>query len=156
MLIRKKGNIVRVLRAEPPKNPATRERPPEQLLGAFRGDEPVPAALLETLTRDERKTLMQWLAVYRESEARRRARSALAKAPDQLDALVNALETAADTLSAADADLIWVQLQAIARTLRRAGHPRPQPPRQPPEPVPGQQDFFGTATENEHDRETAI
>ncbi|WP_230965931.1 hypothetical protein [Burkholderia cepacia] len=98
--------------------------------------------LLDTLTRDERKALARWLAVYRESQARARAHTVLATAPDALDSLVRALEVAADSLSATDADQMWAQLQAIARMLKRAGHPRPRAARRTPAPLPGQQDFF--------------
>ncbi|CAN0643751.1 hypothetical protein BCEP27_30136 [Burkholderia cepacia] len=38
-----------------------------------------------------------------------------------LDSLVSELEVAADTLSAADANQMWAQVQAIARMLKRAG-----------------------------------
>ncbi|WP_233635009.1 hypothetical protein [Burkholderia cenocepacia] len=42
----------------------------------------------------------------------------LASAPAQLESLVSALEVAADTMSADEADRVWAQLQAIARTLK--------------------------------------
>lgn len=142
MRIREQGSVIKVLRAEPPTQPPGRGRRREHVLGTFRADEPIPSALLETLTRDERKALARWVAVYRESQVRTRARSVLATAPEALESLVGALEVAADTLSAADADQMWAQLQAIARTLRRAGHPRPRAARRPPAPPPGQQDFF--------------
>jgi hypothetical protein len=70
---------------------------------------------------DEREALAGWLAVYREGQARTEARAMLASAPAQLESLVSALEVAADTMSAAEADGVWAQLQAIARTLKRAG-----------------------------------
>ncbi|KML57066.1 hypothetical protein VL15_15235 [Burkholderia cepacia] len=149
MLIREQGNLIKVLRVEPPKQPPTRGRRREHVLGTFRADEPIPPALLDALTRDERKALARWLAVYRESQARTHARPVLAAAPVQLESLVSALEAAADTLSAADADQMWVQLQAIARTLRRAGHPRPRAARRPPAALPGQQDIFGDLNELE-------
>ncbi|KVN20748.1 MULTISPECIES: hypothetical protein [unclassified Burkholderia] len=119
------------------------------MLGTFRADEPIPPALLDELTRDERKALARWLAVYRESQARTQARPVLAGAPAQLESLVRALEVATDTLSAADADQLWAQLQAIARTLKRAGLPRPRAARRPPAPLPGKQDFFGEYDELE-------
>ncbi|MBR8186547.1 hypothetical protein C6Q14_27275 [Burkholderia ambifaria] len=149
MLIREQGSLIKVLRVEPPKQPPSRGRRREHVLGTFRADEPIPPALLDALTRDERKALARWLAVYRESQARTDARPVLAAAPAQLESLVSALEVAADTLSAADADQLWAQLQAIARTLKRAGHPRPRAARRTPAPLPGQQDFFGERDEFE-------
>lgn len=142
MRIREQGSVIKVLRVEPPTQQPGRGRRRELLLGAFRDDEPIPPALLDTLTRDERKALARWVTAYRESRARSDARTTLSTAPAQLESLVSALETAADTLSAADADQMWAQLQAIARTLRRAGHPRPRTARRPPAPMPGQRDFF--------------
>ncbi|GAU06721.1 hypothetical protein Bcep18194_C6680 [Burkholderia stabilis] len=93
--------------------------------------------------------LARWLEVYRESQARNQACPVLASAPVQLETLVGALEVAADTLSSAEADQIWAQLHAIARTLKRAGHPRPRAARRPPAPLPGQRDFFGEFDELE-------
>uniref|UniRef100_UPI003BEF312C hypothetical protein n=1 Tax=Burkholderia arboris TaxID=488730 RepID=UPI003BEF312C len=149
MLIREQGRLIKVLRVEPAKRPSARPR--EQVIGTFRADAPVPAQLLDVLTRDERSALARWLAVYRESQARTQARPVLASAPAQLESLVSALEVAADTLSATDADQLWAQLQAIARMLKRAGHPRPRVARRLPAPLPGQQDFFGNGNEGDHD-----
>lgn len=146
MLIREQGRLIKVLRVAPSTQPPTRGRRREHVLGTFRADEPIPAELLDILSSDERKALGRWLEVYQESQRRTEARTALAAAPANLESLVSALEAAADTLSAADADRMWAQLQAIARTLKRAGHPRPRAARRPPAPLPGQQDFFG-----EHD-----
>ncbi|VWC91593.1 hypothetical protein BCO18430_03283 [Burkholderia contaminans] len=145
MLIRHKGNLIKVLRVEPPKASPTRGRRREHVLGTFRADEPIPPELLDALSRDERRSLERSLAVYRESQAR----TTLAAAPANLESLVSALEVAADMLSAADADHLWSQLQMIARTLKRAGHPRPRATRRPPAPLPGQQDFFGERDELE-------
>ncbi|WP_323123613.1 hypothetical protein [Burkholderia alba] len=62
-------------------------------------------------------------------------------AASRLDQLVDALEAAADTLHPDEADRLWHQLQAIAKTLRRAGHLRPLPARRVPAPPPGQMDL---------------
>ncbi|OXJ28754.1 hypothetical protein CFB82_32300 [Burkholderia sp. HI2714] len=105
--------------------------------------------MLAALTPDEREALADWLAVYREGQARPEARAMLASAPAQLESLVSALEVAADTMSAAEADRVWAQLQAIARTLKRSGHPRPRAVRRPPAQLPGQQDFFADSNELE-------
>ncbi|CAM2163508.1 conserved hypothetical protein [Burkholderia cepacia] len=149
MRIREQGSVIKVLRVEPATPPPGRGRRREHVLGTFRADEPIPSALLDILSRDERKALARWMTAYRESRARSDARTTLSAAPAQLESLVSALETAADTLSAADADQMWAQLQAVARTLRRAGHPRPRAARRPPAPMPGQQDFFGDVDEFE-------
>lgn len=149
MLIRKQGRLVKLVRIEPPKGAAAVAqsqpggRGVRRIVGSFRVDEPVPPALLQELNRDERRTLACWMGVYQEDKARARAQPVLAGAPAQLDAIVSALEVAADTLSAADADGLWAQLQAIAQMLKRAGHTRPRSPRRPPLPPPGQRDFFG-------------
>ncbi|WP_260430207.1 hypothetical protein [Burkholderia cenocepacia] len=119
------------------------------MLGTFRADEPISPELLAALTPDEREALAGWLAVYREGQARAEARAMLASAPAQLESLVSALEVAADTMSAAEADRVWAQLQVIARTLKRSGHSRPRAARRPPAPLPGQQDFFADSNELE-------
>ncbi|WP_027811139.1 hypothetical protein [Burkholderia cenocepacia] len=143
MLIREQGNLIKVLRVGPPKQPRARGRRREHVLGTFRADEPISPELLAALTPDEREAL----AVYREGQARTEARAMLASAPAQLESLVSALEVATDTLSVADADHLWTQLQTIARTLKCAGHPRPRAARRPPAPLPGQPDFFGECDE---------
>ena len=89
-----------------------------RVVGSFRVDEPMPAALLQALNRDERRTLACWMALYQEEQARARARPVLADASEYFEAVIAALEVAADTLSAEDADQLWARLQAIARTLR--------------------------------------
>ncbi|WP_081896639.1 MULTISPECIES: hypothetical protein [Burkholderia] len=88
--------------------------------------------------------------LYREDQARARAMPVLAGAPQQFEAIVAALEAAVDTLSVEDADHLWVQLQAIARMLKRAGHARPRAARRPTSSAPGQRDFFCEADEFTH------
>ncbi|OXJ21407.1 hypothetical protein CFB82_41430 [Burkholderia sp. HI2714] len=78
--------------------------------------------------------------------ARTKAKSALARSPRQLAELVAALDAAADTLSPIEADEIWAQLLALARALKRGGHPRPKSPRRPPPPAPGQLDLVDALT----------
>ncbi len=111
MLIREQGSLIKVMRVEPFRQPFAKGRWRECVLGTFRGDEPIPPELIAALTRDEREALARWLSVYRESQRR----SMLAAAPVQLESLVSALEVAAATLSAAEADRVWAQLQAIVR-----------------------------------------
>ncbi|MCA8093467.1 hypothetical protein LGM65_21690 [Burkholderia anthina] len=149
MIIREQGRLIKVLRVEPPTQPPIRGRRREHVLGTFRADEPIPPELLDALSRDERKALARWLAVHQESRARADARTTLAVAPAQLESLVSTLGVAADTLSPADTDHLWTQLQAIARTLKRAGHPRPRAVRRPPAQLLGQQDFFSEYDELE-------
>ncbi|RRA18740.1 hypothetical protein DF038_31640 [Burkholderia cepacia] len=83
------------------------------------------------------------MSVYLGERARAQALPVLAKAPVHFEAIIAALEAAADTLSVEDADQLWVQLQAIARSLKRAGHTRPRMACRPPVSPPGQRDFFG-------------
>ncbi|WP_175657441.1 hypothetical protein [Burkholderia ambifaria] len=148
MLIRKQGRIVRLVRIEPSKGAATAGRSRDcgqgvrRVVGAFHIDEPVPPTLLNALSRDERRTLSCWMAVYREEQARARAVPVLATVAQQFDTIVAALDAAADTLPVADAEHLWAQLQAISRALKRAGHARPRAARRPARPAPGQRDFF--------------
>lgn len=159
MLIRKQGRLVKLVRIEPPKGAAAVAqsqpggRGVRSIVGSFRVDEPVPPALVQALKRDERSALACWLAVYQEEQARARALPVLARAPEHFEAVIAALEAAADTLSIEDADQLWAQLQAIARMLKRAGHVRPRMARQPPTSPPGQRDFFGESNEFEQPAE---
>ncbi|WP_196217382.1 hypothetical protein [Burkholderia pseudomallei] len=149
MLIRKQGRLVKLLRVEPPRGSTTVARARQggsgrrHVIGSFRVDEPVPSGLLAALTREERRTLACWLTVYREDQARVRALPILAEAPEQFEAIIAALEAAADALSVEEADRLWFQLKAIERTLKRAGHARPRRARRAPVAHPGQRDFFG-------------
>lgn len=139
MLIRQQGKTVKLLRVVSGAG-STRSR--QVVIGTFRaGDDPA-AQLLETLDVKERHALRLWLSVYREDVARAAAAPVLACAKQQLEALVAALDVAADTLSAADADALWIQLQALARSLRRGGHPKPTRSRPAPAPLPGQRDLI--------------
>ncbi|WP_323123728.1 hypothetical protein [Burkholderia alba] len=138
MRIREHGKLIKLLRAERAEDS---RRARHIVVGTCRVDEPVPAALLALLTRDERQELSRWLAAYHDSQKRTQARAVLDSAAPRLDQLVEALEAAADTLHPDEADCLWHQLQAIAKTLRRAGHPRPQPERRPAAPPPGQMDL---------------
>ncbi|OUE41696.1 hypothetical protein BZY94_23785 [Burkholderia territorii] len=148
MLIRKQGRVVKLVRLEPSRGSAAVGRSREgarcvrRVVGSFRVDEPVPRMLLQVLSRAERQTLSCWMAVYREEQARARALPVLASAAQQFDMIVAALDAAADTLSVADAEHLWAQLQAISRALKRAGHARPRAARRPARPAPGQRDFF--------------
>ncbi|RQP96567.1 hypothetical protein DF164_33535 [Burkholderia stagnalis] len=63
-------------------------------------------------------------------------------ASTQLASLVDALAVAADTLAPTEADRVWEQIHTIARTLRRAGHPRPARSRASPASLPGQRDLI--------------
>lgn len=49
MLIRKQGNLIKVLRVTPPTQPPTRGRRRENVVGIFRADEAIPSALLDAL-----------------------------------------------------------------------------------------------------------
>ncbi|KVN48418.1 hypothetical protein WJ64_21575 [Burkholderia ubonensis] len=62
-------------------------------------------------------------------------------ASSQLASIVDALAIAADTLAPTEADRVWEQLHAIARSLRRAGHSRPLRSRASPPALPGQRDL---------------
>lgn len=68
MLIREQGRLIKVLRVNPPKRSSGRVRSREHVIGTFHADGPIPAALFDALTRDERKELARWLAAYRESQ----------------------------------------------------------------------------------------
>ncbi|KAB0685940.1 hypothetical protein [Burkholderia territorii] len=70
MHIREQGSLIKVLRVASPEEPSARACSREQVIGTFRADEPVPAALLDVMTRDEREALTRWLEVYQHSRWR--------------------------------------------------------------------------------------
>jgi hypothetical protein len=146
MLIREQGRLIKMMRVE--RSSETR-RNRHKVIGAFRVDGGVPASLLDALENEERRVLSRWLATYQESQDRARAQAELVQAAGQLEALVAALAVAADALSPADADHIWLQLKAIAQNLKRAGHLRPRPMRRPPI-MPGQLDLVDELRDAEH------
>ncbi|MGZ2749940.1 hypothetical protein [Burkholderia stagnalis] len=135
MLIREQGRTVTLLRAQ--RNPATK-RIRHIVIGTFRAGETPVAMVLEQLDRDERHALDRWLAAWHASQARERGHAVLRQAPARLDELVTALDVAADSLNVEEADRIWQQLQAIARGLRQAGHPKPRPTPRIRAPLRGQ------------------
>lgn len=139
MLIREQGRSIKLLRIE--RSEASR-RHRHVVIGVFRVDEDVPAALLEQLGRNERRELSQWLTAYRDSQAMARKRAILAEAPMYLDELVAALDVAAEWLAPVEADALWHKLRAVARGLQRAGHPRPKRAAVRLRPLPGQLDLI--------------
>lgn len=140
MLIREQGKLITLLRPQKPGQANASSRIRHVVMGTFRVDGEVPAQLLDTLSRDKRRTLSQWLKAYRRSQALGHAQTSLRSAPAQLEELVSALVIAADTLQPDRADHMWQQITAIARLLRRAGHPKPRTGRSPAT-MPGQLDL---------------
>ncbi|WP_323123741.1 hypothetical protein [Burkholderia alba] len=138
MLIRKQGRNIKLLRIE---YVAGTLRAHHVVVGIFRADTGVPTPLLEELTLDERLTLLRWVTAHRENLVRVKAQLVLRQARRQLVTLIAALDVAADTLSPADADGIWIQLQAVAQALRRGGHLGTSHATVAPAPPPDQQDL---------------
>ncbi|WP_230954171.1 hypothetical protein [Burkholderia stagnalis] len=138
ILIREQGRKIKVIRKV---KAADTGRFRQRAVGTFVPNDSVPESLLELLDKSERRTLEAWVDAYRNAAAVERARAALADASTQLASLVDALAIAADTLAPTEADRVWEQIHTIARTLRRAGHPRPARSRASPAPLPGQRDL---------------
>ncbi|WP_322074892.1 hypothetical protein, partial [Burkholderia cepacia] len=138
MLTKEQGRTIKLLRAV--RNPGT-NRIRQIVIGTFRAGEMPSTARLEQLDRDEHHALDLWLAAWRDGQARERGRTVLRQAPALLDDLVAAIDVAADSLRADEADRIWQQLRSIARGLRQTGHPRPRPAPRVPAPLPGQLDL---------------
>ncbi|MEQ5844424.1 MULTISPECIES: hypothetical protein [Paraburkholderia] len=140
MLIRERGKLITLLRPQKTEQGGASSRARHVVMGVFRVDDEVPVEVLETLSRDERRTLAEWLKAYQRSQTLAQAQVSLRSAPAQLDELVSALATAAELLQPDRADHMWQQITAIARLLRRAGHPKPKAAR-PPASMPGQMDL---------------
>ncbi|MGZ2747233.1 hypothetical protein [Burkholderia stagnalis] len=132
------GRKIKVIR---PVKAADAGRFRQRVVGSLRESDQVPDALIELLDKSERRTLEAWLDAYRKAAELQRARLTLMGASTQLASLVDALAVAADTLAPTEADRVWEQIHTIARTLRRAGHPRPARPRASPSSLPGQRDL---------------
>ena len=138
ILIREQGRKIKVIRRA---KAADTGRFRHRVVGTFVASDPVPASLLELLDKSERRTLDSWLGAYRNAAEIEQAHVALTNASAQLASIVDALAIAADTLAPTEADRVWEQIHAIARTLRRAGHARPQRTRSNSIPLPGQRDL---------------
>ncbi|WP_232458571.1 hypothetical protein [Burkholderia ubonensis] len=138
ILIREQGRKIKVIRRV---KAADTGRFRQRVIGAFMASHPAPAALIELLDKSERRTLEAWLDAYRNAAEVERARVTLAGTSSQLASIVDALAIAADTLAPTEADRVWEQLHAIARTLRRAGHRRPRRACSPRISMPGQRDL---------------
>lgn len=147
MLIREQGRSIKLIRTV---RDIGSRRLRQTVIGAFRADEDVPPELLDQMDRNERRELAVWLAAWRDSQAMAQARLVLANAPGRLDELVTALDAAAGSLAPAEADMFWDKLHVIARSLRRAGHPRPK--RRPPalQPIPGQLDLIDVLSDEQY------
>lgn len=144
MRIREQGQWIKLLRAERGEHSRRRRH---VVIGVFRVDEAVPAELIQQLDWTEQQEFSRWFAAWRDGRAMAQARGVLAEASTRLDELVVALEVAAGQLTSAEADALWHKLQAIARGLRRGGHPRPKRAVSPPGPFPGQLDLIDTLSE---------
>ncbi|WP_232446697.1 hypothetical protein [Burkholderia ubonensis] len=138
ILIREQGRKIKVIRRV---KAADTGRFRQRVVGTFVANDPVPASLLELLDKSERRALDAWLDANRNAAEIERARAALTDASTQLASIVDALAIAADTLAPTEADRVWEQIHAIARTLRRAGHRRPRRACSPRISVPGQRDL---------------
>ncbi|WP_241239193.1 hypothetical protein [Burkholderia stagnalis] len=138
ILIREQGRKIKVIRRV---KAADTGRFRQCVVGSFRDTDPTPVALIELLDKSECRTLETWLDAYRKAAEVERARLTLMSASTQFASLVDAFAIAADTLAPAEADRVWEQIHTIARTLRRAGHPRPARSRASPASLPGQRDL---------------
>ncbi|QRR11820.1 hypothetical protein FPJ27_37090 (plasmid) [Burkholderia sp. MS455] len=147
MLIREQGRSIKLIRTM---RGVGARRLRQVVIGAFRADEDVPPELLEQLDRNERRELSVWLGAWRDSQAMAQVRLVLANAPGRLDEIVTALDAAAGSLSTADTDMLWDKRHVIARSLRRAGHPRLK--RRPPalQPIPGQLDLIDILADEQY------
>ncbi|HHX4054048.1 hypothetical protein ACWEQ8_44385 [Streptomyces noursei] len=138
MLIRVEGRQVKLLRTE---RSAQTHRIHEVAIRTFRIDRPLLVELLERLDRDECLVLDQWLEAHTQELVQIDAHSIIEHAPVQLEALVAALDAAAETLCPAAADALREQLHLIARSLHTGGHPRPVSRRRGTTSFPGQRDL---------------
>lgn len=143
MLIREHGQTVKVLRIELNSNT---KRKRQVVIGTFRSSEGPPEALLAELTTVELKELRKWLDARRQLNEYAAMRDAAHSASNLLADIARALDVAGETLSIEQADVIWEEIGAIVRALKRADHQRPRRAR-PPYTVPGQLDLVDLLSE---------
>ncbi|WP_420213445.1 hypothetical protein ACN8ZM_40240 (plasmid) [Burkholderia aenigmatica] len=143
MLIREHGQTVKLLRLEV--RPGT-NRKRQVVIGTFRSSAAPPGALLAELSSVELKALNKWLDAQQQLNEYAAMREVTHSAPNALGELARALEVAAETLSADQADAIWTEIGAIARALKRADHQRPRRSRVA-HSVPGQLDLVELLSE---------
>lgn len=108
----------------------------------------MPSAGLEELTDAERQELAAWFDARQSAKAERMNQYRASTAGHTLADLADAIR-AAGTLTDDQAAAAWRGLAAVAKALRKAGHPKPKPKRERPAPValPGQADLLADAAE---------
>ncbi len=118
MLIRDQGNVVKLIRVvRGQENLHGRQ----EIIGSFRPEIGPTKALLALLLDDERGSLERWLSAKHQQQHRQTLDDALPLLVD----LATAIDAAAEFLTPTDARAIWLELDGVARVLKRDSYPRP-------------------------------
>jgi hypothetical protein len=140
MQIRETGDRITLIRVAP--DPTGRYKR-QEVIGTFRRDgNSVPKNLLANLTADERLRLKQWLTVDASRQSLAAHRETFSKVGSQIDALVAALDEAAEFLNPTEADALWQRLAQVSRALKRAGFEKPKRATKPISASPKQIDLL--------------
>ncbi|UVT00105.1 hypothetical protein [Burkholderia glumae] len=128
MLLRKQGQLIKVMRADPPDgnhggvHSRPRPRTRHVVLGTFHADGEVPAKLTAALDPQESQILSRWLDAYRRSRPVISMPSATTSDLADLDALSAGLGAGADSVCAAYGEALRSRLQRIKRGRTRSAH----------------------------------
>lgn len=125
MQFREQGRKVQCIRST--YDPATKRSHQKVIASIDRYVSVAPGDVLELLDAQEQSDLAAWLKARQERQDASHRATALRLAGYSLDSLAAAVRVAdAGTINDDQAAKIWHGLAAVAKALRKAGHPKPR------------------------------
>lgn len=144
MQFREQGKKIQCIRSS--YDPAVK-RSHQTVVAAFdRYADAVPSADVVDLTEGERQELDAWFDQRQASRAASMSQYRASSGGQTLNDLAKAI-SAADSMTAEQAAALWLGLAAVAKSLRKAGHSKPQRER-PASVVTGQADLLAEPVEH--------
>lgn len=145
MQFREQGKKIQCIRST--YDPASK-RSHQKVVAAFdRWADKLPSVGLEELTDAERQELAAWFDARQSAKAERMNQYRASTAGQTLADLADAIRAVGGTLTDDQAAAAWRGLAAVAKALRKAGHPKPKRERPAPVVLPGQADLLADAAE---------
>ena len=144
MQFREQGKKIQCIRST--YDPASK-RSHQKVVASFdRWADKLPSVGLEELTDTERQELAAWFDARQSAKADRMNQYRASIGGQTLADLADAIR-AGGTLTDDQAAAVWRGLAAVAKALRKAGHPKPKRERPAPVALPGQADLLADAAE---------
>lgn len=144
MQFREQGKKIQCIRSS--YDPGAK-RSHQKLVAAFdRNADKIPSADVINLTEKERRELVAWFGQRQASRAASMSQYRARSGGQTLDDLAQAI-SAAESMTAEQAAVIWRGLAEVAKVLRKVGHPKPKRERSVPVSLPGQADLLARVVE---------